>query len=43
MEDVPAGALLVGSPAKPVREFAREIATLKKLARRDGGSSRSVD
>lgn len=35
MEDVPAGARIVGSPAKPVREFAREIATLKKLARRE--------
>ena len=43
MEDVPAGARIVGSPAKPVREFAREIATLKKLARRDGGSGRGDD
>ncbi len=43
MEDVPAGARIVGSPAKPVREFAREIATLKKLARRDGGSTHDDD
>lgn len=40
MTDVAAGSRLAGSPAKPVREYAREIATLKKLARRDGGSPR---
>jgi len=43
MEDVPAGARIVGSPAKPIREFAREIATLKKLARRDGSAGRGDD
>ncbi len=43
MENVPPGARIVGSPAKPIREFAREIATLKKLARRDGGSDRTED
>jgi UDP-3-O-[3-hydroxymyristoyl] glucosamine N-acyltransferase len=32
--DVPAGGRYVGSPAKPFLEFAREIATLKRLARR---------
>ncbi len=40
MTDVAAGARLAGSPAKPVRELGREIATLKKLSRRDGGSPR---
>jgi UDP-3-O-[3-hydroxymyristoyl] glucosamine N-acyltransferase len=39
MGDVPAGARIVGSPAKPVLQFAREIATLKKLAARDTGPS----
>ncbi|MDK9697703.1 MAG: UDP-3-O-(3-hydroxymyristoyl)glucosamine N-acyltransferase [Siculibacillus sp.] len=43
MVDVAPGARIVGSPAKPVREFAREIATLKKLARRDGGSAHDDD
>ena len=32
--DVPAGGRYVGSPAKPFLEFAREIATLKRMARR---------
>jgi UDP-3-O-[3-hydroxymyristoyl] glucosamine N-acyltransferase len=32
--DVPAGGRYVGSPAKPFLEFAREIATLKRLSRR---------
>ncbi len=43
MEDVAPGARIVGSPAKPVREFAREIATLKKLARRDTAPERGDD
>ena len=43
MDDVAPGARIVGSPAKPVREFAREIATLKKLARRDGTPDRGDD
>jgi UDP-3-O-[3-hydroxymyristoyl] glucosamine N-acyltransferase len=30
-----ADAEVVGSPARPAREFFREIATLKKLARTD--------
>ncbi len=34
MADVPAGADVVGSPAEPVREFFRGVATLRKLARR---------
>ena len=34
MNDVPAGARWVGVPAKPAKEFFREVATLKRLARR---------
>lgn len=34
MTDVPAGADVVGSPAEPVRDFFRGVATLRKLARR---------
>ncbi len=34
MSDVPAGAEIVGSPAEPVRDFFRGVATLRKLARR---------
>jgi UDP-3-O-[3-hydroxymyristoyl] glucosamine N-acyltransferase len=44
--DVPPGVRMMGSPAKPLLEFAREIATLKRLARRDSpakGPTRSED
>ncbi len=34
MADVPAAAEVVGSPAQPVREFFRQVVTLKKLAAR---------
>jgi UDP-3-O-[3-hydroxymyristoyl] glucosamine N-acyltransferase len=34
MADVPAAADVVGSPAQPMREFFRQVATLKKLAAR---------
>jgi UDP-3-O-[3-hydroxymyristoyl] glucosamine N-acyltransferase len=34
MSDVPPGALMAGSPAQPKREFFRQVATLKRLARR---------
>ncbi len=34
MGDVPGGADVVGSPAEPVRDFFRGVATLRKLARR---------
>lgn len=34
MSDVDAGADVVGSPAQPLREFFRGVATLRKLARR---------
>jgi UDP-3-O-[3-hydroxymyristoyl] glucosamine N-acyltransferase len=32
MSDIQPGAVVVGSPVRPAREFFREIATLKKLA-----------
>ena len=38
MTDVPAGVTYGGSPAKPMREFMREVATLTKLAGRKLGS-----
>jgi UDP-3-O-[3-hydroxymyristoyl] glucosamine N-acyltransferase len=34
MSVIDAGAVVVGSPARPAREVFREIATLRKLARR---------
>ena len=34
MSDVPAGADVVGSPALPVREFFRNVAVLRRLARK---------
>jgi len=34
MSDVPAGADVIGSPALPVREFFRNVAVLRRLARR---------
>jgi UDP-3-O-[3-hydroxymyristoyl] glucosamine N-acyltransferase len=36
MKDVPAGATVVGSPAVPVHEFFRQVATLQRLSRRKG-------
>jgi len=37
MADVAAGADVVGSPAMPVREFFRQVATLRRLSARRGG------
>jgi UDP-3-O-[3-hydroxymyristoyl] glucosamine N-acyltransferase len=37
MTDIPAGQRWAGAPAKPVREFFREVATLKRLAAAKGG------
>jgi UDP-3-O-[3-hydroxymyristoyl] glucosamine N-acyltransferase len=37
MSDVPAGAALVGSPAQPRQQFFRQVAILKRLARRQEG------
>ena len=34
MSDVPPGAALVGSPAQPRQEFFRQVAALKRMARR---------
>ncbi len=34
MRDVPAGNTVMGSPAKPIKEYWREVAALKKLASR---------
>jgi UDP-3-O-[3-hydroxymyristoyl] glucosamine N-acyltransferase len=34
ISDVPPGAALVGSPAQPRRDFFRQVATLRRLARR---------
>ena len=36
ISDTPAGAILLGSPARPRKEFFRQIATLKRIARRPG-------
>lgn len=33
MRDVPAGAQQVGTPAQPVKEFMRQVATLKRLTK----------
>jgi UDP-3-O-[3-hydroxymyristoyl] glucosamine N-acyltransferase len=41
MSDVPAGAVVVGSPALPVREFFRNVAVLRRLARRGPSASGS--
>jgi UDP-3-O-[3-hydroxymyristoyl] glucosamine N-acyltransferase len=36
ISDVPPGAILLGSPAQPRKEFFRQIATLRRLTRRSG-------
>lgn len=38
-EDVPAGSRWGGTPAKPYREWFREMTTLKRLAQKSGGSA----
>jgi UDP-3-O-[3-hydroxymyristoyl] glucosamine N-acyltransferase len=38
MRDVPAGESWCGAPARPIRQFFREIVALEKLARRGGQS-----
>jgi UDP-3-O-[3-hydroxymyristoyl] glucosamine N-acyltransferase len=39
--DVPAGARVGGTPAAPIIEYGRQIAALKRLARRGGGKGES--
>jgi UDP-3-O-[3-hydroxymyristoyl] glucosamine N-acyltransferase len=39
MADVAAGADVVGSPAQPLREFFRQVAALRRLARRPGNKA----
>ena len=41
MHDVPAGAQWIGAPAAPVKEFFREVAVLRRLARGKPASRRS--
>ena len=36
MHDVPAGARFAGAPAKPIKEFFREVAALRQLSERKG-------
>ncbi len=43
MSDVAAGADVIGSPAEPVRDFFRGVATLRKLARRPKGGAESTE
>ena len=33
ISDVPAGAMLLGSPAQPRKEFFRQIAVLRRMVR----------
>ncbi|MCC7251855.1 UDP-3-O-(3-hydroxymyristoyl)glucosamine N-acyltransferase [Hyphomicrobium sp.] len=37
-DDVPPGAVLAGTPARPFKQWAREVAAVSRLARRAGGS-----
>ena len=39
MSTIEGGAVVVGSPARPAREVFREIATLKRLSRRNARPS----
>jgi UDP-3-O-[3-hydroxymyristoyl] glucosamine N-acyltransferase len=40
MHDIPAGEQWVGAPAKPAREFFREVAVVKRLASANAPSHR---
>ncbi len=42
-DDVPDGARVGGTPARPLKEWGREIAALKRLASRDKGRDEPVD
>ncbi len=37
-DDVPAGARMAGTPARPLREWAREVAAINRLARKGGAA-----
>jgi len=41
--DVPPGARWGGTPAKPVKQWFREMMILERLARKDGGSKSAAD
>jgi UDP-3-O-[3-hydroxymyristoyl] glucosamine N-acyltransferase len=43
MNDAPAGARWVGAPAKPVRQFFREVAALERLAGRGGAGKKAAE
>ena len=43
MNDVPAGERWGGAPARPIREFWREVAMLKKMVRESGPGEPSPD
>jgi len=43
MTDIPAGQRWAGAPAKPVREFFREVATLRRLAAAKGDGAGESD
>ncbi|MDE2065552.1 MAG: UDP-3-O-(3-hydroxymyristoyl)glucosamine N-acyltransferase, partial [Bradyrhizobium sp.] len=36
MSDLPPGATVLGSPARPLKDFFRQIAALRKMAKREG-------
>jgi UDP-3-O-[3-hydroxymyristoyl] glucosamine N-acyltransferase len=43
MHDTPAGARWVGAPAKPVKQFFREVAALERLAGRSGAGRKATE
>ncbi len=43
MNDVAAGTEVVGVPAQPARAFFREIATLRRMAKRESGAGGRAD
>jgi UDP-3-O-[3-hydroxymyristoyl] glucosamine N-acyltransferase len=43
MHDAPPGARWVGAPAKPVKQFFREVAALERLAGQSGGGKKTVE
>ena len=43
IEDIPAGAVVAGTPTRPFKQFARENAMLKRLAAKSGGGQMEDD